>query len=167
MELIKRLKLIETCISLEDHALIDMQLPLLKQLNNSSEIDKIINLLRSREYLLALDGIKQYLKVNQSLMVYEDLEMSALRLELQQVELTFQELVARRDEASNKCADFNREYHLSLSDVLVRILSLKEDIAAQKVTNSFKVYRKLYEDIQSIHEQINEKKLFYIKSMES
>lgn len=158
MALIKRLKLIETCISLEDHALIHMQLPLLKKLSTGTNTDKIIELLKLHEYILALDAIKQYLATNQSLMTYEDFEMNALRLELQQVELTFQELMAQRNEACNKCADFNREYHLYLSDILVRILSIKEDIAAQKVANNFKTYRQLYLQLQAIHEQINNKK---------
>ena len=166
MELIKRLKLIETCISLEDHSLIEMQLPLLKQLNTNSQIDRIVNLLTSREYVLALGAIKQYLTVNSSIVVYEELEMNALRLELQQVELTFQELVAQRDDASNKCADFNREYHLYLSDVLVRILSLKEDIAAQKMANNFKCYRQLHEDLQSVHDQISNKKALLFETDE-
>ncbi len=112
MELIKRLKLIETCISLEDHALINTQLPLLKQLSDSTQVDQIIRLLTLREYVLAIDAITQYLTVNHSLVLYEDLEMNALRLELKQIEITFQELVAQRNDASNKCADFNREYHL-------------------------------------------------------
>lgn len=91
-------------------------------------------------------------------MLYEDPEDSAIRLELQHIEQALQAMTSAYAEAQNKVADFNRDYHLHLGNLLVRILSLKEDIAAQQLSNSLSYYRTSYQALLFIHRQVTDKK---------
>lgn len=153
-ELVKRLRLIETCISLEDHSLIAMQLPILKSLSGNDDTSAIIELLEVEEYAAAQQAISSFLSSSQGVIVCEDAEASAIRLELKQYELKLQTLLTQRDEAQNRIDDFNRDYHFHLGALLVRILSLKEDIAAQTVANELKYYRWLYKTFEALSKRL-------------
>ena len=154
MELFKRLKLIETCISLQDHALIELQLPLLKSLSERNGVDVIINLLEQHNYVQAQQEIEHFLTAQGGLVLYEDPQISAIQLELRAFEQELQSLILLRDEAQNRLQDFNREYHLRLGAILLRILSLQEQIAAEKYNQKLKGYRSLHEQFDQIHQRI-------------
>lgn len=158
-DIIKRLKLIETCIALEDYALIAMQLPVLKALDGDHETNTIIAYLEAEEFVAAQKAIARLLASQHGLVVFEDYEVGAIRLELRQHEQKLQSLLTEHHEAQNKIDDFNREYHLNLGDLLVRILSLKEDIAAQTVANELKHYRFLLEQFDALTEKIAAEKI--------
>lgn len=143
MELLKRLKIIEACINLQDHALIAQQLPLLKNLDSTSDIDAIITLLEQHNYVQAQEEIVRFLNAQQSIVLYEDAQLNAIRLELSAYEEKLQVLLLRRNEAYNRLRDFNREYHLKLGPLLLRILSLQEKIAEYQLTQKLRDYQTL------------------------
>ena len=159
MELLKRLKLIETCISLQDHALIELQLPLLKTLGGSQGVDTIIDLLEQHYYVQAQQAIEQFLNAQQGVVLFDDAQISAIRLELSAYEQKLQALLLRRNEAQNRLQDFNREYHLRLGGLLMRILSLQEEIAAQKLVEKLRRYHELQRQFLQLREQIQPLKL--------
>ena len=144
MELFKRLKLIEACIGLQDHALIALQLPLLKSLGDTPEVNAIIALLEQHNYVQAQQEITRFLDARQSVVPYEDAQLNAIRLELSAYEEKLQTLLLRHDEAHNRLQDFNREYHLKLGPLLLRILSLQEKIAEYQLAQKMSRYRTLH-----------------------
>ena len=158
MELFKRLKLIETCISLQDHALIELQLPLLKSFSPRDGVDTIIYLLEQHNYVQAQQEIAHFLNAQSGLVLYEDAQISAIQLELSAFEQKLQAMILRRDEAQNRLQDFNREYHLRLGAILLKILSLQEQIAAETFTQKLKGYRSLHKQFGLTRQRIQELK---------
>ena len=144
MDLFKRLKLIEVCIGLQDHTLIALQLPLLKSLGDTPEVNAIIALLEQHNYVQAQQEITRFLDARQSVVPYEDAQLNAIRLELSAYEEKLQTLLLRHDEAHNRLQDFNREYHLKLGPLLLRILSLQEKIAEYQLAQKMSRYRTLH-----------------------
>lgn len=157
-ELLKRFELIKTCISLEDHTIIDLQLPLLKELTVSSASDAIILLLERQLYIDAQQAIEYFIKSQHGLISYEDAQITAIRLELKTLEQRLQNLIAHRNDAQNSLQDFNREYHLNLGPVVLRVLSLQEQITAQALAIKLKSYRSLEAQFKDINTQIKNKK---------
>ncbi|MCK8043767.1 hypothetical protein MSG37_02630 [Shewanella sp. 1CM18E] len=153
-ELFKRLKLIQTCISLEDHYLIELQLPVLQALSCNEQVLEIISLLEQQEYLESQQLIEDWLHKQQSLVLYEDDKTAAIRLELKVVEQKLQSLLLQRDEAHNRLQDFNRQYHLKLGPILKRILSLQEEVAAQKLALQLNEFRRLFAEFSTRNNQL-------------
>ena len=154
MQLLKRLKLIEACISLQDHELIALQVPLLKSLGAHPKIDLIIELLEQHNYVQAQQEIEHFLNARQGVVLYEDAQLSAIRLELSVFEQKLQSLLLRRNEAQNRLQDFNREYHLRLGTLLLLILSLQERIAEQQLSKKLERYRTLHAQFHQTRQRL-------------
>lgn len=149
MSILKRLKLIETCIELQDHDLIKMQLMTIKGLASEYDcIPTIIELLEKKEYIKAQQEIKKLLQSHHSLLTYEDPEVNTIRLELTAFEKKIQDLLLLRDEARNKLKDFNREYQLTLGPILVKIFAIQKELSAQKLKNELRRYQILYSQFE-------------------
>ncbi|GAA5190022.1 hypothetical protein [Ferrimonas gelatinilytica] len=155
-DLIKRLRLIETCISLQDHSLIELQLPLLKSLSSDDRVSAIASLLEQNEYLQAQQEIESWLRTQSALVKFEDTQTNAIRLELKLLEQKLESAVLKRNEAQNRLQDFNREYHLRLGALLLRILSLQEEIAAQELSQKLKHYRQLHVECCGLRDMIKQ-----------
>ena len=123
-ELIKRIELINICISLGDSDLIQMQSTLLETLQGNEQTDTIIALLASENYIKAKKEIDTFLQQH-SLVENSTPEIEALNLKLKWLEKKLQDSLIQRDKMFNTSVHFNRDYLLNLGPTIDEILHIK------------------------------------------
>ena len=77
---LKRLKLIQTSIELDDTDIVEMQVVKLESLNLDTEVISILSDLKAMEYGKAQLAIEAYLTKYSGVVVYEDPEVQGLKL---------------------------------------------------------------------------------------
>ncbi len=150
-QILKRLELIKTAISIEDEEIIELQVLKLKSLETDAQVVEILAKITQKDYSSVIQKIEDYLEQYSGLVVYEDKEVQGLRLELKVLEHKLQELSVQRDEHLGEIHDFNLKYHLQLGGVIQNILQLKESLLKSAM-------RKKKEAFEKLNEAYNEKK---------
>jgi len=151
IKILKRLELIKTAITIEDEEIIELQIQKLKTYDIDAEVASILNYLASNGYADALAQIDIYVQKYSGMVVYEDKEVNALKLELKVLEHKLQEMSEKKNEYLNDINEFNVEYSLHLGELIRNILKLKEELLQKKVKEkqeSFKETKKEYEDLK-------------------
>ena len=148
-QILKRLELIKTAIILEYAEIIELQIIKMASLDLDDKARKIIELLKSDDYDIAVAKIEVYLEVNRGLVPYEDKEVAKLRQELKKLETKLQTLSETKNTYQNDIEAFNREYNLHLGDIIAKILKIKKKILQKKTaekTKHFEAKKKQYDD---------------------
>lgn len=127
-EIIKRLEIIKTSISIEDEEIIELQIMKLNKLDTNSEVDEIIARLNYSDYSSSIVLIESYIQKYNGLVEYEDKEIQGLKLELKVLETKLQSLSENKDELLNSINEFNIEYNLKLGDIIRDILDIQNEI---------------------------------------
>ncbi|MBD3843448.1 MAG: hypothetical protein IE909_16510, partial [Campylobacterales bacterium] len=96
--------------------------------------------------------IQNYLAKFSGLVIYEDSELSSLKLELKSLESKLQELIQQKQEYLNDIEEFNKEYNLHLGDIIKSIFRLKKEILAKKTILQQKQKEKYKEDMLAYEE---------------
>jgi len=109
-QLLKRLELIKTSILLEDDEIVEFQVLKLSKIDLDDDVKSILQKLDSSNYASALISIEKYLTKYNGVVVYEDIELQGLKLELKTFEKQLQELSEKKLEYSNDMDEFNRLY---------------------------------------------------------
>ena len=150
-QILKRLELIKTAITLEDEEIIELQVMKLTAIECDGEVKEILAKLDNKDYGTAVVKIEEYLLRFSGVVVYEDKELQALRLELKALERKLQELSSEKNEYLNDIHEFNVQYHLHLGGIIQKILNLKEELlfaSMQKVKDVFEELKNEYESIK-------------------
>ena len=148
-QILKRLELIKTAISIEDEEIIELQVLKLQSLKTDVQLVEILAKITQKDYSAVMQKIEDYLEQYSGLVVYEDKELQGLRLELKALERKLQELSLQRDEHLSEIHDFNLQYHLRLGEVIQNILTLKESLlqsAIQKKKEAFEKLKEAYKE---------------------
>jgi len=132
-QILKRLELIKTSISLEDEEIIALQISKIKTLNPDDDVSDILEKLNQYNYANAITAIESYLAKQSGLVLYADKEVQGLKLELKVLERTLQSLTGKKNECVNDIEDFNHEYNVKLGTIIQRVLELRKDISFQKL----------------------------------
>ena len=148
-QILKRLEIIKSCITIEDEEIIELQVMKLSKMQIDDDVKTILLNLENLDYSSAVVGIESYLKRYSGVVKYIDTEAQGLKLELKTLELKFQELVEQKTEYLNDIEEFNREYNLHLGDLIKDILNLKKEILYKKTIKQQKEKKKYQEDIQT------------------
>ncbi len=159
-QILKRLELIKTGIAIEDEEIIEMQTLKIASLNTDDDVREILNLLEDSNFAGALDEIEAYLTRYSGLTLYQDQELSGLKMELKTLESKLQALSEERTEYLNEIDEFNTHYSLRLGGTIQKILELKEKLLKKKIEKKQKKFEDLkceYDDIKSIVEELEEK----------
>jgi len=157
-KILKRLEIIKSSIEIEDIELIEFQIAKLKKLNIDEEIKTFIDRLERLDYSVIID-IENYIRKYNSLVVYEDIEIKSLKLQLKALEQQLQTLISQRDEYLHDIEGFNQKYHIILGDIIEEIILTKEKILYYKnkvKIEKLKEAQKYQEDIQKSVEEIDE-----------
>jgi len=125
-QILKRLELIKTAITIEDEEIIELQVLKLQGLETDAEVHSILQKLENLTYASALLEIEAYLSKYGGVVVYEDPEVKGLKLELKVLEQKLQDLDALKAEQLNTIDEFNTQYSLRVGDVVEKILKRKE-----------------------------------------
>ncbi len=157
-QILKRLELIKTAISIEDEEIIELQVLKLQKLEADAKVEAILEQIAQKDYSSVIQNIEAYLKECSGLVVYEDKEVQGLRLELKALERKLQELTLRRDEHLSKIHDFNLQYHLRLGEIIQKILALKESLLERKVEEKREAFEEIKETYQEEKRVFNEQK---------
>lgn len=151
-QILKRLEVIKASIALEDEEVIELQVMKLKQLSIDEDIQEIIKKLESSEHAEALDMIDAYLSKYSGVALYEDKELSSLKLELKSLESKLQNLIEEKTEYLSDIEEFNKEYSIHLGEIIRTILSLKKEILYKQTIKQQKLKTKYQEDLQTFEE---------------
>ena len=148
-QILKRLELIKTAISIEDEEIIELQVLKLQSLETDTKVAEILNNITQKEYSSVMQQIENYLAQYSGLVMHEDKELQGLRLELKALEHKLQELSLKRDEHLSKIHDFNLQYHLRLGEVIQNILQLKESLLKSATQEK----KEAFENLKEAHKE--------------
>jgi hypothetical protein len=161
-QILKRLELIKTSIDIEDEEIIELQVMKLNKMNIDNEVKAILLKVKNSDFGGVMVEIENYIKRFSGLVVYQDSEVSGLKLELKVLENKLSNLSQTKDEYLNDIDDFNIMYHEKLGDILEKILFIKQKIAQKKKTE----YEELNEEFQEAKKEYEEYKQEHKKSQE-
>ncbi len=124
-QLMKRLEIMRAAISLEDEETIALHRERLVQMADESvDLCEILNSIDVLDYPDALQRITDFLNQHVAVAVYNDPEVSALKMELQGLERRLTALSAERDEILHVLEGFNHLYNVRLGGIISAILRL-------------------------------------------
>ncbi|MCD6433886.1 MAG: hypothetical protein J7L21_07575 [Sulfurimonas sp.] len=145
IKILKRLELIKIAISIEDEEIIELQIVKLETLDVDEDIVEILQLLKGSDYVTGLSKIESYVQRHIGIVVYEDKEISALKLELKALESKLQTISEEKIEYLNDINEFNVQYNLHLGGLIQKVLKLKEEI----FQNRIKIKQEAFENLKS------------------
>jgi hypothetical protein len=142
MEMIrKRLVIIKNLIEIEEHGEIFIHLKKLKASYLGFGISHIIESVEQNDYDEAISLIEEY--VNRQLVIFDDPDIFALKLELKSLELQLNALENEKFEIERVINEFSILYNNTLGPTIIEILGLKKRLA---VTKDEQKYAKQIED---------------------
>lgn len=145
-EILKRLEIIKSSITINDDEIIELQINKLKKLNIPNDIKIIIDNLEKLDYSLVLKDIENFINKNTRIIEYVDIEVQSLKFELKSLEKKLQELSQQKNEYLNDINEFNAQYNIHLGDIIENILNLKKEILYKQVINQEKLKKKYEKD---------------------
>jgi len=148
-QILKRLELIKTSIEIYDEEIVELQVMKLQKLSIDKTVQEIVKKLQNSEYGLAFQKITEYLKKHNSVAIFIDGEVEALKLELKALESNLQSLSEKKQESLQEIEEFNILYSIKLGKLINTILRLQK----QKLQNEInRKKEQLEDDIQKFTE---------------
>jgi len=155
-QILKRLELIKTAITIEDEEIIELQVLKLKTFTIDEQVENILQLLEVDEYAGALVCIEEYTQKYSGVVVYEDKEIGALKLELKVLEKKLQALSEEKNEYLNDINVFNVEYNLQLGEIIRKILKLKEELLQRKIKEKQEAFYEIKNEYEDLKQEVND-----------
>ncbi|NOR55177.1 MAG: hypothetical protein GQ531_03115 [Sulfurovum sp.] len=155
-EILKRLELIKTAITIEDEEIIGLQIIKLNTFTIDNKVEKIVQLLELSEYTNAVKYIEDYIAQYNGVVIYEDKEISALKLELKMLEQKLQVLSEEQTEYLNEINEFNVMYTLQLGEIIRKILELKEALLQRKVNEKQEAFDEVKNEYEDLKEKVSD-----------
>jgi chromosome segregation ATPase len=161
-QIIKRLEIIKSSITIDDEDIIELQVIKLKELDTDSGVKNILKKLENQDYGSAMNDIENYIKQHTGIVEYVDSEVIGLKLELKSLEKKLQSLSQEKTEYLNDIEEFNTQYNIHLGEITRNILNLKKDILykqtqkQQKLKDKYKEDNQIYQDSKDTIEEIKE-----------
>lgn len=135
--LIKRLEVIKNAIALGDEDLIPLQLAKLPA-SDDARVQAIVLALQAERFSHAVQLIEDFIQRSSGLVVYEDVAVAGLRLELKRLEEKILELNEDKLITQQQIAEFRTQYHLTLGEWIQTVLDYDYKILYQKNINKLK-----------------------------
>jgi len=156
--ILKRLELIKTSIVIEDEEIIELQVAKLSTMPIDDDVRAILTKLSNSDYGSAVVEIENYLSRYSGVVLYQDGELSGLKMELKVLEGKLQELSEEKNEYLNELSEFNTQYSLHLGEVIRSILELKKELLYKKTLFKRKPFDKKQEQWNQTNQEIDELK---------
>lgn len=162
-EILKRLDIIKSCISIEDEESLYFQVQRLKTLELDNDVEEILNLIENTDFQKVITLIDNYIHRFTSLVVYEDKEIQGLKLELKVFEKELLALSCELEEYHSQINSFNSKYHKELGLLIEEVLILREEYFEHLYKDDKKRYEYEYfeakKDFENFHEEIKKFRL--------
>jgi len=152
-QILKRLTLIKTALEIEEEEIVELQIMKLNKLDLDNEVQNIIIKLEEIDYGSALVDIENYLSKFSGVVIYEDREIEALRLELKILEKKLQNLSEIKTDYLNDIDEFNTLYSLKLGPLISKILHLKRELLQKALKEKQEAFDKAKAEYQSLKEE--------------
>lgn len=149
-KIIKRLEMIKTLISLEEEDEIDTHIFKLEQLVLSAELENIIVCLKDSSYSKAVRAIEIFITQHQSLAIYLDPEIDALKLEIKSFEAAINFLSDEKADLEKLIHEFGIRHNKELGELLIKILQYRKENTKgtpqkQEAEDDYNTYHQEYE----------------------
>jgi hypothetical protein len=165
--LLKRWKLIQSCIELNDLDIIELQIAKLQQYKLEEEAGNILILLQNKDFGAAALRIDKYIERSIGIKVYQDQELLGLKLELKALEQQIQKLSVTRDSFAQDIDNFQLQYQLRLGALITAILQREKEILKEnfkRIEQEFEDAKKEYQktrteliELKQLQEDIEQK----------
>jgi chromosome segregation ATPase len=157
-QILKRLELIKTSITIEDEEIIELQIIKLSNMDIDNNVKSILQQLQDKDYKTAIIDIENYIKRYTGVVVYEDKELQALKLELKALEKKLQELSETKTEYQKNIEEFNILYNINLGALIQKILNLKQEILRKETLEKQERFEKLKKEYKESKEEVKKTK---------
>ena len=149
-KIIKRLEMIKSLISLEEEEEIGTHISKLEQLVSTAEIENIIVCLKEKLYSKAVIAIEVFINKHNSLSIYLDPEIDALKLEIKSLEAAINFLSDEKADLEKLIHEFGIRHNKELGELLIKILEYRKENAKgtpqqQEADEDYNTYRQEYE----------------------
>jgi hypothetical protein len=161
-KIVIRLETLLNAIKLEDEEDVSYQVKKIKDLipkdiidNKVNELSKIIHHCQKKSYSNAIALILNYTKEHKQLIIYNDPEIPALKLEVRVLEYQVSCLEDEKTEIEKQINHYKIEYNLNLGEIIKEILFLKRKLAQHEFEkdkeklNEFEEAKKDFEDFNN------------------
>lgn len=150
-KIIKRLEILKNYIILEDIEDLTKEIIKLSEYNFNADILAIINDVRNEEFATAISKIHTFISQNQQLAIWNDPEVSALKLEMRNLENKVNAFDNEKIELEKILLDFQHRHSIELGSIILEILKLrmlkfkKDKVKYEKAEKDEKQYREQVE----------------------
>ncbi len=120
-KIIKRLEMIKSLISLEEEDEIGTHISKLEQLPSTAELIDILVCLKEKMYSKAVTAIEIFISKHQSLTVYIDPKIDALKLEIKALEAAINILSNEKADIEKLIHEFGIRHNKELGELIIKI----------------------------------------------
>jgi len=150
-KIIKRLEILKNYILLEDIEELTKETSKLDEYNFNTDLQEIINKVRTKELASAINKIKSFISANQQLSIWTDAEIEALKLEIKILENQLGAFDNEKTELEKTISEFQRRHITELGEIILEILKLqkikfkRDQIKYEEADQDEKQYKKQVE----------------------
>ena len=149
-KIIKRLEMIKSLISLEEEDEIGTHISKLEQLPSTAELIDILVCLKEKMYSKAVTAIEIFISQHQSLTVYIDPKIDALKLEIKALEVAINILSNEQADVEKLIHEFGIRHNKELGELIIKILQYRKENAKgtpqqQEAEEDYNNYHQQYE----------------------
>lgn len=157
-QIIKRLEILKNYMILEEISELNRGAFKLKEYDFNSDIEAIIQLINSEDFGKAINKIEAFITKNGQLSIWTDPEISALKLEIKNLENQINAFDNERIELEKVLADFQHRHSIELGEIILEILKLRQ-VKFKDDKEKFEEAKKDEEEYQGQFEAEKEKEL--------
>lgn len=164
-KIIKRLEILKNYVILEDLDDITRETAKLKVFSFKQDINQITHALQLHQFSTAIGLINDFIKNHQAIVIYNDIDLVALKLEIRQLEHQLNAYDNEKIELEKLLSEFNYRHTKELGSYISRLLHLRK----LSCENDPEAYAEAVQDEAEYHEQIeieNAKTIFELDAQQ-
>lgn len=164
-KILKRLEILKNYILLEDIDELDRETLKLKEYSFNNDLSEIIEDVSKDEFASAINKIQNFISKNQQLSVWFDPEISALKLEIKNLENQLTGYDNEKIELEKLLSEFQYRHSIELGEIILDILKLRK----LKFKNDKEKFDEAENDEKDYRDQFNtekEKEIFVLNDEE-
>ncbi len=164
-KIIKRLEILKNYVILEDLDDIEREAAKLQVFSFQHDINQITHALQLHQFSTAIGLIDDFIKNHQAIVIYNDIDLVALKLEIRQLEHQLNAYDNEKIELEKLLSEFNYRHTKELGSYISRLLHLRK----LSCENDPEAYAEAVQDEAEYHEQIeieNAKTIFELDAQQ-
>jgi len=160
-KIIRRLEIVQNYILLEDFQDLDKEVRKLKCHDFNSNIKEILDDISKGEFAQAVINIRKFIESNHQLVIWTDLELTTLNLEIKNLENQLNSYDNEKIELEKLLSEFQHVHTVKLSKIILEILKFRK----VKYKNNKSKYEEAVNDEKKYRAQVNAEKKIEINEL--